>query len=345
MKKIACSFLFSIGFTWLVSAIFIDTIEPYEWHPGLKKYVRVAGTVNRERNEGWGSSVSGALGIHGIPDITKIQSRKIAIWGDSFVEAIQVDDDKKIAQVFTKISAENGLDLVAFGVGALGGAVVDYYFDLPKYERLNPTIAAHFILINHRRDVLPGKKRRGSLFVADPEFKFILKQREPQGPLFLRKLIYDLDLNFLFALAKSMPDLKDFRFAIGPVPQRIKAQGHSQKAYDEKAALRFLFEKLAAQTSLPIVFVYVPRVPELRDGRFDFTDPLAPFMKDFSKMAKTHGMGFISLEQWFIGFHQRTGRFHSGFINSKPGEGHLNEDGNRLVAEAIFNYISEENLH
>ncbi len=346
MKKLSLSFLFSVLFVWVVSAFFLDTIEPYEWNPDLEKYVRVAGSVNRERNEGWGSSVSGVLGVHGIPDITSIHSKKVAIWGDSFVEAIQVDDDQKIAQVFTKISKVKKRDLMAFSVGALGGAVVDYYFDIPKYEKLVDAIEAHFIVINHKRDLLPAKKRRGSTFMADPEFKFVYKESTPKGPLVLRKLINDLNLNFIFALARSVPQWSKMRFVVGPVYGHEKKKGVSEKprSYDESEALDFMLEKLKEQTRRPLIFVYVPRVPELSNGRFDFTDRTASFMRDFKKKCEEHGVGFMSLEPKFISFHESTGKFHNGFSNSIPGDGHLNEDGNRLVAEAMFDYVLKEGL-
>ncbi len=342
-------FLLSVLFIWVVSIFFVNTIEPYDFNPILKRYVVSKGNVNRERSEGWGDSEAGALGIYGIEDITKVPQRKVAVWGDSFVNAVQVDDNEKMAQVFTELCRKNGLkSLMGFGIGYQGGAIGDYYFDIPNYEKIVPSIVAHVILISDLKDILPDQPVQGSLFKSFPDFHFVERKMKPILPNNLRKIVRGMEMNFLFDLALAVKTMKKLRFAPGTASE--KGNANEERNVNEKGkneisnekALQFLVKKMKRQTKLPVIMLYCPRIPRLKNGSFDFSDPLEEVVRQLSIICRSEGISFIDMTGAFIEYHEKTGLLHRGFSNSMPGKGHFNPAGHRLVAEALFEYFKTE---
>ncbi|MCD6578371.1 hypothetical protein J7L48_02745, partial [bacterium] len=123
------------------------------------KMIHSPNIVYKHRSEGIAKTYKGLFGINAIEDITKDSRKKIAVWGDSYVEAHQVNDNKKMPQVITSKLSNKGLgeNLICFGVGMSGDSVADYYFDIPKYEQLTKNIISHFIVIANIRDILPNQ--------------------------------------------------------------------------------------------------------------------------------------------------------------------------------------------
>jgi hypothetical protein len=66
-----------------------------------------------------------------VEDIRAIQRPKMILWGDSYVQALQVDDDRKMAQQINRILARDGNPPVfAVGEGQAGQSVADYLFGI-----------------------------------------------------------------------------------------------------------------------------------------------------------------------------------------------------------------------
>ena len=60
------------------------------------------------KSEGFGTTYIGSSGVNAIVDIAKESRKKIAIWGDSYIQAYQVNDSDKIPQVVTAKLLDNG---------------------------------------------------------------------------------------------------------------------------------------------------------------------------------------------------------------------------------------------
>ena len=160
---------------------FLASLTSYEFEPKLNKYIHTSNTIHKNRSEGWSTTSVGKYNINAVPDITKIKGPKIALWGDSYVEAWQVNDNEKMPQVITSLLNQQEIDLFCFGIGASGDSVADYYFDMPEYEQLAQTTAAHFIIITNFTDILPDQKsdKKNGVFKSNP-FRLEYIKCEPE---------------------------------------------------------------------------------------------------------------------------------------------------------------------
>lgn len=285
---ILTSFFASVLVIWGVSYYFTDSILYLQFDKTLAKYIHQPKSTYWHRREGFAATYHGLYGTDGIEDITQDPRQKIVIWGDSYVEGHQVNDDEKIAQVLTAGLAEQGLgnQLMSFGVGMSGNSVADYYFEIPKYEQLGINIAAHIILVTGLSDTLPDDEKdyeRG-VFEVNP-YRLVWKEWHPANTS-TKKVFKKFKLNFLWwTLRSASLSVPQMRFMIATAPPRASFHDNLRTvppSDDELAAAwSFLFEKLRSQTSLPIVLMYSPRVPTIKDGavttQFDDEGKIALF--------------------------------------------------------------------
>ena len=100
-------FLVSCIFAFIVTNIFMDSLLSHEYDTALGKFMYSPNTYIRCRQEGWATTFVGKYNTFAVKDIDKNELPKIAIWGDSAVEAIQVSDATKMAQQVSEMFARN----------------------------------------------------------------------------------------------------------------------------------------------------------------------------------------------------------------------------------------------
>jgi len=350
------SLFLSFLFIWIVGYFFCDSIYIYKFDSALNKYVGEPGLEYRHRSEGNGSTHVGKYGINGIEDITKIDKRKIIIWGDSFVDARHVDDKYKLAQVVTSLLQKNSdNNVISFGVGMGGDSAADYYFDIPKYELIAQNVIAHFIIIHSMRDFLPnqwGDDERG-IFKSDP-YRLENKAWEPKYQKFgeIKNILNNLGLYFIWKLVSDIKLSYYSGFHLDFYP-RIKKRTALSERLDEEdntvsnfvRPVSFILGKLRSQTKAPIILVYCPNVPTIIKGNISFTDLNASLFNKVVIEASKNNIACLDLTGDFINYFKATGNFLRGFSNTRPGLGHLNIEGHRIVAEAIYKYTQQYLIH
>ncbi len=343
--RVATSFLLSLLFIWIVGYFFCNSLVYVKYDETLGKYIHDPGLFYKHRSEGIATTFKGRYGVNAIGDITEFPQEKLVVWGDSFVEAHQVDDPEKIPQQITKKLAARGFEkrAMAFAVGMSGDSVADYYFDMPKYEKLVPNVKAHYIIVTDVRDTLPDQPSdtiRG-VFLSDPlRLTYVDQPPKFQG---IKKKLNDFGLYFIWEPAlEAMQSVRNLHFipALKKNPPAISngEEAENSSLGAEKKAWRFLFEELKKQTRLPLIFVICPTVPFIDGGTIAKTDPQADEVAAFSEVAEKHGIPVLDVSERFIQFYENTGLFPRGFPNSKPGEGHFNRFGQVLVAEEIVEH-------
>ena len=272
------SFFLSVLFIWIVGYYFCDSLVCYQYNERLMKFIHLPDTVYKHRSEGVAKTYKGLFGVNAIEDITKDSRDKIVIWGDSYVEAHQVNDQDKIPQVVTAKLSGKGLkeNLMSFGVGMSGDSVADYYFDIPKYEQLTKNIVSHYIVIANIKDTLPDQltdDKRG-IFKSNP-FRLCqdiwhLKHQK------IKKILNDLHLYFIWEPIKSaLLSVNQLSFTLGTRNHDSNIKESGELVYPDKYlndAWSFLFKKLREQTELPIFFVYCPAIPKIQGGKVAVND-------------------------------------------------------------------------
>ena len=97
--------LVSFLFTWGVTAVFVDSISVFVWDDLLESYAYKPNTTLTSRSEGWADTVIGKHRfIKGEDAIALSNAPKFIYWGDSQVEALQLQAKKKPMGVFNTLS-------------------------------------------------------------------------------------------------------------------------------------------------------------------------------------------------------------------------------------------------
>jgi len=344
ISYIILSFAISIIFIWVISYYCSDSPVNYKYDSSLHKYVQQSDTLIKYRSEGRGNSFIGKYGVNYFSDISKYPQQKVCIWGNSYVEAFQVNDTEKIPQVLTAIFAEhNYSNLIAFGVGIAGQSVANQYFDIPQYEQIIPSITAHVIIIPSFDDILPKAR-----IVGDPRAAAFLAEPYRLEPTHWKPTNQDIKYFYnqygIYFLQKPLRDMSNVKMRFSP---RIKEKPPQQQLpviaeETYKDAWIYLLTKLRAQTSVPIILVYCPQVPFIKDGKVNLKDPNRNFIKDFAEIAKLHNIIFIDVSDRFVESYLKNNSLPRGFSNSRPGSGHFNAMGHSIVAHAIFDFINNK---
>ena len=329
---------------WAVSSQFLRSVIPYVRSPSTDSAIPAEGHAHDFRAEGWATTHFGKYGISGIADVTAVAGPKVAIWGDSHVQAFHVADGDKVAQQVTQISAEVGMPVTGLGIASGDRVAGDYYFQLPRYERIVEP-RCHFIVLNNDvNDVCPD----GMVFLSEPKLHFRDRNFRPamtDGPT--RRILERWRLRFLWramrVTLKTGPDgaqWRKLRFSVGPVPAAKPPPEQSDpKNYSD--AWRYLLKEIRLQASRPVVFIYAPRTPFIEKGQVRFNDPAGPMVEGFKNACRAGGVAFIDLTRDFEESYRRTGVFPRGFHNGFISRGHWNEHGHRLAARAIVRYLRE----
>ncbi len=213
--KWGLGFLISLVFIWLTSWYFIGSLGYVEKDKTIGRYFIPPGTVYRYTEEGWGKTWYGKYGIQGINDATKITNDIYAIWSDSFILADQVDLEKKIFYVATEMAKSNGWNMTFVGLGSSGYSMSDYYFMMPKYEKLlSPK--CNFVILHDMDDTIPD----GKYFVAKPYFHFVERHDVFHALPFI-KFCENYKLHFVFkTIANTLKPngkIRSLRFRPSPV--------------------------------------------------------------------------------------------------------------------------------
>jgi len=318
-----------------------DTLVLYTWSPDTGTWIRPPGSVHRHRSEGWGTSRFGQLDIIGFDDITRIEIPAIAIWGDSHVEAFQVEQWERMQDVLMDMWKTDKEILTAFGIGCSGESIADWYFKIPRYEKRCPTILAHFIVLSDMSDVLPNDSpSEHSAFLSKPEYRIVERNKEPEHR-WIKAVLRKCGLDFVWWPTKSLIKDTKLRFALGQHKwSRLRS---TEVALEPKPgrSFSFLLHTLRRETTKPVIFVYCPHLPVIGDGKVRFKDPDANIASMFAEECRREGFGFIDMTHDFYNYYRETGGFPRGFPNSKPSEGHFNAGGHRLIAKAIYRAAPE----
>lgn len=316
-----------------VSRPFVESIVPWAWEPAVDDFVPEAGHIHRYRQEGWTDTVFGRYGIPAIPNLQLVAGPAVLIWGDSQVEAFQVDDRDKMAQQVTVLA---GGRTTGVGIGRGGREIADYLRLMDGYERLcAPQL--HVIVVPDLRDAWPEVRSEGGrqTYHLTPHPTVI----EQQG---LRRVCATLGLDFAFsALRRFQRDggLGGLRFRPGPV--RSRALPEPTLASLDPAAAAFTAAALREATTVPILLFYVPTLPVLEPAGVDTRrdpDEVAAAAA-LAEACRQEGIAFVDLGDALVDAWRATGRLPRGFANGVPARGHLNEVGHRVVAEAIVAHL------
>ena len=345
-RKWLAGAVISTALMWLTGMIFCDSPGMLEWSEDMGGVRRASHVSLQFRSEGWATSRFGPLGLSGVSSSNDLRCPAVLVWGDSHVEALQVPDEEKLAGQLRAMMARDRQRRVALGMGISGEMVADYYFKMAKWESLVPCVA-HYVVITSLSELLPDQPDATyAHFTAKPSFALVAPS--PRGFSVRRtrvqKWLRTLRLEFVVALyhkvlggGRDGDVLSQLRFSLGPaVPPIGPTDSVPTNASATSAAWDFLLARLAAQTTNPVTIVYAPLYPGWKDHRLIGAGTDGDQIARLADACRARGVGFIDLGGDFCRWYEQTGRFPRGFPNGRPGVGHFNADGHRLIAAAIY---------
>jgi hypothetical protein len=325
----------------------MDSVPSHEYDPAISKFARTPNTYIRWRAEGWATTFVGKHNTIAIRNIEKNELPKIAIWGDSVAEALQVRDESKMAQQLSEMFAQSGQKKLGFAIAHSENSLADYIVDLRKYELLIPNIVSHYIVLcDLRDDTLPNRKERTgrSEFVYDGSFRIV--ESENRGRY--RYYYYQLSKYNLRMISYFVGKVCRYQVRLPWSRQKTVNTNKSVKEsyYDKVEAWDFILGELRKQSNKSITVLYIPYRPAIVGGKISFEDPQEDDKEIFASICQRNNIGFIDLSERFNDFFRITHKFPTGFANTFPGRGHLNVHGHRIAAKIIFsNELSRNSIN
>jgi hypothetical protein len=329
---------------WALGAYTTDLPIPYVWDEEVERTVNAPG-LHLSSREGYAWTTFGRFGLSGLADasqnVMQAGGNWVAVWGDSYVEATQVDDDQKMSRVASRLwqdQHESPLEFV--GIGMAGWTIADIYFNIPKYERILGKPRMHIIVLSEVADLLPDRAEREAIFVSKPAFGFRPSAWHPKYSQ-VKQTMRDLRMGFVWELIRDSKDMS-LRWWPGPV-----APGESKSAdADEKldpAAVEFVLDGLQSHTDRPLGFIVLSRAPRLLNGRLLDGEPFLNANKVLQKACEGHGAAFATMLDSFVNFAKTEKKLPRSFQSRYRGA-HLNRHGHRLVAQKIIEMV-DQTLH
>lgn len=166
---------------------------------------------------------------------------------------------------------------------------------------------------------------------------------------------HDVDLRSteqIFQQLSTPNKLKNLIKEVFPLISMIKSQKEAahrapQKTgepdvideYEYKTVVKKCLELIRSECEVPILFVYHPSTVILPDGSLSIER--SETVGIFSNLCADAGIDFIDVGDRFLAHYNDCYELPYGFSNTTPGNGHLNQVGHQIMAEAILDYLTE----
>jgi len=258
----------------------------------------------------------------------------VVVLGDSHTEALQVDDAAKFVSVAETDLRRRGRTFDLRNLGFSGGTMADYV-------RLGPSIIARYhpaILVIQLSPADFGPE------TFDPGHvnHFI---RAGDGSLRLMHLDAHVGKPSLGARVKHASALVTYiQVRYLKIAERTSHESATNREGDAAPHEVIPFDTVPAQLNLlrhaypglPVILLVLPFVPRIESGTIVAADP------DYEKLLDIMRTALHDVPEWhvvdplpqFRELEQR-GKLPRGFVNTRPGSGHLNAAGHRIVGDLL----------
>ena len=347
LRRWVTGILASWAVVWAAGPSVVNSILVRVHDPALGVATLRPGDLIRWRSEGWGNTW---VGPHGLPGWQPLDAAaRIVIWGDSQVEGVCVHDPQKIhRQVIAIAQAEQGLQVDCIPMGRSGADALLWRDLMDEAQSLwDPTL--HVWVITDLSDLTVlarGDNQRPRPWQTSPGWvrTAAVLRAEALFAAGRRVLLSPVD-----------GQRRRLSFTLGPRPAhapaseqasaRLAADGEhrSTAVRDAQLAETVAAEitQLSAKYGGTLVILYAPAVPTL--GRpLETSHPDDALFERIRDALPSEEIPVIDMRSEFVRLWSIQRRLPRGFHNGVPGYGHLNVDGNRLIAQAIAGLASEQ---
>jgi len=304
---------------------------PVAFQPGVGKIIR-PGTTVRWWKEGHGKSHWTGFGLRRreVPDVLH---GGVLVLGNSFTEALQVDDEETFTSLLEARLRNDGLAATVLNAGRSGASAADY---AAQASRNQETFRPRWTIVQLMPDDLgglawsPGR----SHFAYNEEGRLVAKAPPVSAGGRLQVFLAPF-VNRVMLLVYGSYRFAEFKNAAAAEPPLFRAASIDPAPSPAATAtgathpVEAELDLIAAAYDRRLTFLFVPSL--------DFRLPLAattPTEGRFEAYCRAAAVSCVSLRPGYPDLVRR-GLSPFGFSNSQFNDGHLNEDGHRLAADVL----------
>ncbi|MCC9658863.1 hypothetical protein [Rhodopirellula halodulae] len=322
----------------ITSPLFVRSYVPRQWDDARQQIILRPGDSYRWRSEGYATT---AIGPHGMMGRTSLPTRPsatereletspatVALWGDSQAEGVSVADTNKLFRQIERFADQRASGTVhVLPLGKSGDDANAWIAQMPLVED-NLGVTNHVILLCETVDLLVQPP------TDTTEYSAPVITNDPVGKL----------PDFLLQAAKNLViddrngGPRSLRFQVGPVNSDTDLTHQMNEAVDsleQRSNFVETLTRIREASDRDVTLVYAPRSPVVFAGGLRWHDPDATSFTMIRETCEDLGIDVIDCRQAFREMVQR-GVFPHGFHNGEIGNGHLNEDGYRVIAEQLI---------
>ncbi len=339
----------------VTSPWFTRSYLPLVVDPVRQTWVLSPGSEYRWRSEGYANTKIGPLGLPGklsssgpdwnlinrppLPADGRSPVLRIAMWGDSQVEGVCLDDSDKLFAITERLC---GGVVEVFPLARSGQDAADWVTQMPAVERALQ-IDLHVMVLADLEDALAAEQAP----LAPPSESDVAAANAAIAARF-PAFVIQAARNLLTDSDGVSP--RRLRFGLGPVGTGVGSAsnatvingvveiGGPSPVTKPQSAWNAAVSSMKRATAKPIWLVDAPVSPQVVDGRVQTRTLQAPDFIAMQEAVTQHGVRLLSARERFRE-EASFGRWPHGFQNGRIGSGHLNAHGNRLIAEILAKAI------
>ena len=281
-----------------------------------------------EKNKLYSRGTEGfALGItdnNGFNNLQTFENGEIdgIVMGSSHMEAFNVAQDKNTTSMLNKLSQKSGQNMNFYNIGISGHTLYMCLNNLD--EALNEFKPKKYVIIE-TLTLEPDEKTIKSLLDDT-----LVRQKSYNGGIvgklqkfpYLR-LVYAQLINYINNNAPTNN------------PEPPKTVVADNKKYELMNALMAKSAKICENAGVELIIFY--NCPLNIDNQGDFSERKnMNDLKMFEEICENNNITFIDMYDAFKDNYLQTNKLPRGFSNTEAGEGHLNEEGHRVISEKLF---------
>jgi lysophospholipase L1-like esterase len=314
----------------------------------------------------WGVEGYGVTHYLGNGEISTPQDSggiSVVVLGDSYTEALQVNDDQKFVSVSESILYERGLEINLHNLGASGRCIADYVYIAPFVQNTySPDIIVFQI---SETDFMESMdiSRQNFFAVKENSVELVRNKNYYVFDLGLRNMLYSTGLGSL-ANYKLTPVIKEQRLRLAmaaaqnqakeqdavPTPLASDSSNSSSSNPDNSTAAELkptVFNLAMVQSQFhalreayptaKFAFLLIPNSPIIQNDTLilenESDDALSKMLGGFSDAS------LLYPHEEFVELYTAHQKLPRGFFNTLPGVGHLNPDGNYEIGVALADHL------
>lgn len=257
--------------------------------------------------------------------------------GDSYTEAIQVNRSSNYVSLVNETFSEYN----CFNYGKSGNSIADYIYnaELPKKQF---DIAFNFIQVKQYDFTTDSQREDKNIYIDNDNDHFVIKTREiNKGKLetVISKYSGTVYPFFRYSFLQLQNVIKP------KAKNNINNTSVKKRVFgkNDKRLIDWELEQLKNKYGNNISFIYISDYPVVSKNGIVFSGD--EYYYDFENYlfdkCKEWDIDIIDTSDAFADFYKNTKQLPTGFNNTRPGSGHINQYAHKIIAGLVNQYIKD----